>query len=211
MVLYPVAAQATDNFASHLWGICSCVEFCDALCTCKLGAAKFGESALQNKPLMVDNPTEKIDECPLIGVVEYCSVQMGSQKLSVTWSSGVSAFQGLLKYYVGVFSELYFAVHWQGRLSRGYIVLWVTVLICQVVNSSGDGGQSYSKDRRVSTNRGCWVLLAYNWHRKNCPLDGVARCLVFRGCLSIKVNGMTVGTFQNCPLYHGCPVFRGVR
>ena len=31
---------------------------------------------------------------------------------------------------------------------------------------------------------------------KNCPLYGVAGCPLFRGCLSIEVNGRTVGTFS---------------
>ena len=30
---------------------------------------------------------------------------------------------------------------------------------------------------------------------QSCPLYGVARCPPFRGCLSIEVNGRTVGTF----------------
>ena len=37
-------------------------------------------------------------------------------------------------------------------------------------------------------NRGSWV---------NCPLYGVAGCRLFRGCLSIGVNGRTVGTFRS--------------
>ena len=45
-------------------------------------------------------------------------------------------------------------------------------------------------------NWGCWVLLAYNWDHENCPLCGVAGCPLFRGCLSIEVNGMAVGTFR---------------
>ena len=40
------------------------------------------------------------------------------------------------------------------------------------------------------------VLLTYNWDRKKCPLYGVAGCLLFRGYLSIEVNGRTVGTFR---------------
>ena len=36
----------------------------------------------------------------------------------------------------------------------------------------------------------------YNWDRENCPLYGVAECLLFRGCLSIEVNGRAVGTFR---------------
>ena len=31
---------------------------------------------------------------------------------------------------------------------------------------------------------------------ENCPLYGVARCLLFRGYLIIEVNGRTVGTFR---------------
>ena len=38
--------------------------------------------------------------------------------------------------------------------------------------------------------------LAYNWDRKNCPLYGVAGYPLFKGCLSIEVNGSTVGTFR---------------
>ena len=45
-------------------------------------------------------------------------------------------------------------------------------------------------------NRGRRVLLVYNLDRKNCPLYGVAGCPLFRGCLSIEVNGRTVGTFR---------------
>ena len=40
-------------------------------------------------------------------------------------------------------------------------------------------------------NRGRKVLLV-----GHCPLYGVAGCPLFRGCLSTKVNGMTVGTFR---------------
>ena len=39
-------------------------------------------------------------------------------------------------------------------------------------------------------------MLAYNWDCKNCPLYGVAGCPLFMGCLSIEVNGRTVGTFR---------------
>ena len=49
----------------------------------------------------------------------------------------------------------------------------------------------------MSTNRGHGVLLAYNWDRENCLLYGVAGCPLLRGCLSIEVNGRTVGTFRN--------------
>ena len=45
-------------------------------------------------------------------------------------------------------------------------------------------------------NRDRYVLFAYNWDRESCPLYGVARCPLFRGCLSIEVNGRTVGTFR---------------
>ena len=40
------------------------------------------------------------------------------------------------------------------------------------------------------------VLFAYNWEYENCPLYGVAGCLLFMGCLSIEVNRGTVGTFR---------------
>ena len=44
-------------------------------------------------------------------------------------------------------------------------------------------------------NRDRKVLFAYNWDRESCPLYGVVGCPLFRGCLSIEVNGTTVGTF----------------
>ena len=39
-------------------------------------------------------------------------------------------------------------------------------------------------------------MVAYIWDRENCPLYGVAGCLLFRGCLSIEVNGRAVVTFR---------------
>ena len=45
-------------------------------------------------------------------------------------------------------------------------------------------------------NQGRRVLLACNWDRKKCTLYGIAGCPLFRGCLSIEVNGKTVGTFR---------------
>ena len=45
-------------------------------------------------------------------------------------------------------------------------------------------------------NRGRRVLLEYNWDHEKCPLYGVAGCPLFRGCLSIEVNGKIVGTFR---------------
>ena len=44
-------------------------------------------------------------------------------------------------------------------------------------------------------NRDRLVLLVYNWDRENCLLYGVAGCPLFRGCLSIEVNGRAVGIF----------------
>ena len=45
---------------------------------------------------MVDNLGEEVDECPLNRSI--ACVQLGPRKLSVIWSSRVSAIQGLLKY-----------------------------------------------------------------------------------------------------------------
>ena len=45
-------------------------------------------------------------------------------------------------------------------------------------------------------NRGHLVLPAYNWDCEHCPLYGVVGCPLFRCCLSIEVNGRTVGTFR---------------
>ena len=39
-------------------------------------------------------------------------------------------------------------------------------------------------------------MLAYNWDRENCPLYGVAGCPLFRGYLSIEINGRAIGTFR---------------
>ena len=36
------------------------------------------------------------------------------------------------------------------------------------------------------------ILFAYNQVRESWPLCGVAGCPLFRGCLSIEVNGKTV-------------------
>ena len=40
------------------------------------------------------------------------------------------------------------------------------------------------------------VTGTYAWDHENCLLYGVARCPLFRDCLSIEVNGRTVGTFR---------------
>ena len=40
------------------------------------------------------------------------------------------------------------------------------------------------------------MLFVYYRDRENCPLYGVVGCPLFRGCLSIKVNGKTVETFR---------------
>ena len=45
-------------------------------------------------------------------------------------------------------------------------------------------------------NWGRKVLLVYNWDHESCLLYGVAGCPLFRSCLSIGVNGRTVGTFR---------------
>ena len=45
-------------------------------------------------------------------------------------------------------------------------------------------------------NRSRVVLFAYSWDRESCPLYGVAGCPLFRGCLSIEVNGRAVRTFR---------------
>ena len=59
------------------------------------------------------------------------------------------------------------------------------------------------------------VLLTYLWDCENCPnIYGVAGCLLFRGCLSTKVNGMTelsviswVFAVEGCPL-SGVPLLQ---
>ena len=49
----------------------------------------------------------------------------------------------------------------------------------------------------------------YNWDLENCPLYGVVRCLLFRGCLSTKVNGRIVETFRIVRYIVGVPAFQG--
>ena len=41
------------------------------------------------------------------------------------------------------------------------------------------------------------VLFVYNWDRESCPLYRVVECPLFKGYLSIEVNGKTVGIFRN--------------
>ena len=48
----------------------------------------------------------------------------------------------------------------------------------------------------MSAKLGSLSIVAYNWDCENCPLYGVAGCPLFGGCLSIEVNGRTVGTFR---------------
>ena len=48
----------------------------------------------------------------------------------------------------------------------------------------------------MSAKSGSLSILAYNWDCKSCSLYRVAGCPLFRGCLSIEVNGRTVGTFR---------------
>ena len=63
MVLYLAAAQAIYNFALRPRGINSSVEFCDALCTCKLRAVKYGES-WSHKPTAVNFDLDFLDLRP---------------------------------------------------------------------------------------------------------------------------------------------------
>ena len=50
----------------------------------------------------MDNPAEKVDECPLkkakSGSLSIVCIQLGPRKPSVIRSSGVSTIEGLLKY-----------------------------------------------------------------------------------------------------------------
>ena len=48
----------------------------------------------------------------------------------------------------------------------------------------------------MSAKSGSLCITAYNWDHESCPLYGVAGCPLFRGCLSIEVNGRTVWTFR---------------
>ena len=61
--------------------------------------------------------------------------------------------------------------------------------LIQVVNSSSDGGQFAEKVDRCPLNRGRQVHLG----PQNLYVVG---CLLLKGCLSIEVNGRTVGTFR---------------
>ena len=70
-----------------------------------------------------------------------------------------------------------------------------------VLNTTGKWLQQCLKDLadrvdKCLLNQGCWVLFVYNWNRNNCLLYRVAGWPLFNGCLSIEVNGRTVGTFR---------------
>ena len=39
-------------------------------------------------------------------------------------------------------------------------------------------------------------MFVYSWDYENCSLYGVVECLLFRGCLNIKVNERIVRTFE---------------
>ena len=49
------------------------------------------------------------------------------------------------------------------------------------------------------------LLFVYNWDYETCPLCRVAVCPLFREC-----ERKDSRDFQNCPLYRGCPLSRGV-
>ena len=85
---------------------------------------------------------------------------------------------------VAMFSELSLAIHWRGRLSRDYIVRWVTANI-KLLTSAAMVDNLAEKVDECPLNRGRHVLFVYNWEPENS-----------RG-------------FQNCPLYQGCS-FSGV-
>ena len=50
------------------------------LCCTMTGKAKQGLVKLLTTAVMVDNLAEKVDECPLIGVIEYCLRTIGTTK-----------------------------------------------------------------------------------------------------------------------------------
>ena len=48
----------------------------------------------------------------------------------------------------------------------------------------------------MSAKSGSLSIACVQLGQRKCPLYGVARCPLFRGYLSIEVNGMTAGTFR---------------
>ena len=48
----------------------------------------------------------------------------------------------------------------------------------------------------MTAKSGSLSIAVHNWDRENFPLYRVAGCPIFRGCLSIEVNGRAVGTFR---------------
>ena len=48
----------------------------------------------------------------------------------------------------------------------------------------------------MSANSGSLSIVCLQLGPRKCPLYGVAGCPLFRGCLSIEVNGRAVGTFR---------------
>ena len=64
------------------------------------------------------------------------------------------------------------------------------------MNYSSDGEQACWKGPWVFAKSGSWSIVCIQSVCETCPLCGVVGCLLFRGCLIIKVNGRTVGTFR---------------
>ena len=64
---------------------------------------------------------------------------------------------------VATFSEFSLAVHWQGDYAKAMV------------------DDLAEKIDKYPLNRGHYVLFVYNWECEKCPLQEVARCLVFKG------------------------------
>ena len=64
------------------------------------------------------------------------------------------------------------------------------------ITTAAMAGNLFEKVDECPLNWGHWVLFAYNWDCEKTLLYEVAGCPLFRSCLSIEVNGRTVGTFR---------------
>ena len=74
------------------------------------------------------------------------------------------------------------------------LVLQVTVLM--LLTTAAMENNLAEKVDKCPLNQGRKVLFVYNWDRESCLFYRVAGCPLLRGCLSIEVNGRTVGTFR---------------
>ena len=100
--------QAIYNFAPCLQGICSCIEFRDKLCTCKLEAGKYGESVLQSTTSNFDLGLSGL--APLLHI----------------WKLFFTNLWGVVYAYKFIFELVIFC--WLHKMSRLHVVLFCNLI-----------------------------------------------------------------------------------